>query len=129
MDNKRFLAGALAMGDQTLYDRSTRPDLPACKDRSLTSGSNWKNMSAGMASLSIEISELRLVVNRILDHIENDLGQAQVTLDQDDYWDVANAERYDFTKVPENFEHGQLRDDWSFCRQSSSTRIRRSPLC
>jgi hypothetical protein len=67
-----------------------------------------------MANLNIEISELRLVVNRILDHIENDLGKARVTLDQDDYWDVADAERYDFTKTPENFEHGQLSDDWEF---------------
>ena len=65
-------------------------------------------------ALEINISELRLVINRILDHIEHDLGHASVKLDEDDYWDVADEERYDFTKSPENFEHGQLHDDWEF---------------
>jgi hypothetical protein len=67
-----------------------------------------------MANLELEISELRLVLNRILDHIEHDLGKARVTLDQDNYWDVADEERYDFAKSPQNFEHGQLGDDWEF---------------
>jgi hypothetical protein len=67
-----------------------------------------------MANLEIQLSELRLVLNRILDHIEHDLGKARVRLDQDDYWDVADEERYDFTKSPQNFEHGQLGDDWEF---------------
>jgi hypothetical protein len=64
--------------------------------------------------VEIKVSELRIVINRILDHIEHDLGRASVKLDQDSYWDVANAERYDFTKSPESFEHGQLQDDWDF---------------
>jgi hypothetical protein len=65
-------------------------------------------------AVEIKLSELRTVVNRILDHIEHDLGRASVKLDQDSYWDVASKERYDFTKSPENFEHGQLQDDWEF---------------
>ncbi|MBW8830350.1 MAG: hypothetical protein JF606_13110 [Burkholderiales bacterium] len=65
-------------------------------------------------AVEINISELRLVINRILDHIEHDLGHASVKLNQDDYWDAADAERYDFTKSPGNFEHGQLHDDWEF---------------
>lgn len=64
--------------------------------------------------VEINIAELRLVVNRILDHIEHDLGQAHVKLDEDNYWDVSNEERYDFTKTPNSFEHGQLHDDWEF---------------
>jgi hypothetical protein len=67
-----------------------------------------------MANLEIEIAELRLMLNRILDHIEHDLGKARITVDQDDYWDVADEERYDFTRSPRNFEHGQLGDDWEF---------------
>jgi hypothetical protein len=62
----------------------------------------------------IRISDMRLAVNRILDHIENDLGHEFVTFDQDSYWDVADNERYEFSRVPENFGHGQLRDDWQF---------------
>ena len=67
-----------------------------------------------MANVEIEISQLRLVLNRILDHIEHGLGKDRVVLDQDDYWDVANEERYDFGKSPRKFEHGQLGDDWEF---------------
>ena len=65
-------------------------------------------------AVEIKLSELRLVINRILDHIEHDLGHSSLQLEQDDYWDVANEERYDFTKSPQNFEHGQLHDDWEF---------------
>jgi hypothetical protein len=53
-----------------------------------------------MENLEIKISEIRLVLNRILDHIEHDLGKARVMLDQDDYRDVADEARYDFTKSP-----------------------------
>lgn len=65
-------------------------------------------------AVEINIAELRVVINRILEHIEHDLGNVTVNLEEDDYWDVANEERYDFTKSPENFEHGQLHDDWEF---------------
>lgn len=67
-----------------------------------------------MADFEIEISELRLVINRILDHIEHCLGKSKITLDHNDYWDVAYEERYDFGKSPQKFDHGQLADDWEF---------------
>lgn len=67
-----------------------------------------------MACVEIKVSDLRLVIDRILDHIERDLGRSTVTLRQDSYWDVADEERYDFTKTPKSFEHGQLHDDWQF---------------
>ncbi|MFT3664268.1 hypothetical protein [Piscinibacter sp.] len=64
--------------------------------------------------IEIKISDLRLVIERILSHIEHELGYAAVRLDQDDYWDIADDERYDFTKSPTSLGHGQLRDDWNF---------------
>lgn len=64
--------------------------------------------------VEVKVADLRLVLCRILDHIEHDLGHATVKLDQDNYWDIADEERYDFKKSPRNFEHGQLRDDWEF---------------
>jgi hypothetical protein len=64
--------------------------------------------------VEIKVADLRVIIDRILDHIERDLGHTTVKLDQDNYWDVADDERYDFTKTPGNFEHGQLRDDWEF---------------
>ena len=65
-------------------------------------------------AVEIKLSELRLVVNRILDHIEHDLGHVSLTLDQDDYWDVSDGDRYDLTKSPESYVVGQLHDDWEF---------------
>lgn len=65
-------------------------------------------------AVEIKLADLRLVINRILDHIEHDLGKKEVILDEDNYWDVGTQERYDFSKSPENFEHGQLSDDWQF---------------
>ena len=64
--------------------------------------------------VEIKLSELRTVLNRILDHIENDLGHATVKLESDDYWEVADADRYDLTKGPEGYVVGQLHDDWGF---------------
>jgi hypothetical protein len=64
--------------------------------------------------MHVRISDLKLVINRILDHISNDLGLDSVNIDQDSYWDVADDERYVFSKTPENFGHGQLQDDWQF---------------
>lgn len=57
---------------------------------------------------------MRTVINRILDHIAHDLGHEVVILDKDSYWDVDDDERYEFTKSPEKFGHGQLEDDWQF---------------
>jgi hypothetical protein len=65
-------------------------------------------------AVEINIAELRLAVNRILDHIEKDLGHVSVQLDQDDYWDVPDNARYDFTKSPEEHVVGKLHDDWQF---------------
>ena len=65
-------------------------------------------------AVEIKLSELRIAVNRILDHIEHELGHASVKLNQDDYWEVVDAERYDLTKSPSDYVVGQLHDDWEF---------------
>ncbi|PZQ74751.1 MAG: hypothetical protein DI563_11450 [Variovorax paradoxus] len=65
-------------------------------------------------AVEIKIADLRLVINRILNHIEHDLGRKEVVLDEDDYWDVGTQERYDFTKSPAFLELGKLSDDWEF---------------
>jgi hypothetical protein len=62
----------------------------------------------------IKISDLRIVINLIFNHIEHDLKKENIFLEEDDYWDIIIHERYDFRKIPENFEHGQLSDDWHF---------------
>jgi hypothetical protein len=67
-------------------------------------------------ALKVNVSEMRIIVNRILDHIEHDLGKGSVSLTQDDYWEVADNERYDFTKSPDACAVGKLHDDWEFLR-------------
>jgi hypothetical protein len=78
-----------------------------------------------MANLEIKISDLYLIMNHILDHIENDLHQAKIEFDKDNYWDVTRQERYDFTKTPQNFEHAQLTDDWEFLSVILMTKTKR----
>ena len=65
-------------------------------------------------AVEINLSDLRLVINRILDHIEHDLGHASLKLTKDDYWEVPDSERYDLTKSPDGYVIGQLHDDWEF---------------
>ena len=67
--------------------------------------------------VEIKITDLRLVVNRILDHIENDLGCMVVKLNENYYWDVSAKMRYEYDfglEGSEGYEHRQLYDDWKF---------------
>ncbi|MDR0234492.1 MAG: hypothetical protein LBI31_06820 [Zoogloeaceae bacterium] len=65
--------------------------------------------------VEIKIADLRLAINRILDHIENELGHTSVALGQDYYWEVHDADKYDFNKTPNNnYMVGNLYDDWEF---------------
>ena len=66
--------------------------------------------------LKIDVAELRTVINRILDHIEYDLGKREVILKQDAYWDVPDDVRYNFTSDPSGYAVGQLSDDWDFLK-------------
>lgn len=61
----------------------------------------------------INISELRFIVNALLDHIEIDLNTKIVSIDSLDYWDVSNDERVLF-KQPNGYVVGNLKDDLEF---------------
>lgn len=63
-------------------------------------------------SVEIKISELRNVVNRIMDHVETDLGHASVVLTEVDYWDVLDDDLYKPAR-PVTLGIGNLADDWS----------------
>ena len=62
----------------------------------------------------VNASELRVIVNRIRDHIEKDLGVTDIALTQDDYWTIVGNERFDLTRTPEVNGVGKLYDDWEF---------------
>jgi hypothetical protein len=65
-------------------------------------------------AVEINISDIRLIVNRILDHIEHDLGRSKVAIHNDDYWEVSDSQRYIFSASPSEHTVGKLTDDWEF---------------
>ncbi|WP_407157123.1 hypothetical protein [Bradyrhizobium sp. STM 3557] len=65
-------------------------------------------------AVEVNVSELRIIVNRILDHVEHDLGVTNVTLTQDEYWTISGNERFDLTRIPDVNGVGKLCDDWEF---------------
>ena len=68
-----------------------------------------------MAS-EIDIENLRLVTNKIFDHIVRDLGIKKVSIEQstDLYWCVAPGDAHAMDKRPQQLEVGRLTDDLDF---------------
>lgn len=66
---------------------------------------------------TIEIEEIRTVLNSILNHISDDLNIKSITLDEDYYWSVSSDSLFSSDKKPADFELGSLRDDWEFLRE------------
>jgi hypothetical protein len=64
--------------------------------------------------MEINIRDLREMLSRIFDHIENDLGVTEVTLDRDHYWEVPEDDLYRIEEVSPKLDIGQLSDDWHF---------------
>ena len=67
-----------------------------------------------MGPVEIRISDVRRIVNRLLDHIENTRGIASVPLSQSFYWTLAPEPRFDMSSDPTEFDVGDLADDWEF---------------
>jgi len=61
----------------------------------------------------IKIKQLREIVNKLLNHIENDLGIEKIVLDKNFYWDMDSKQRYDVETTP-TLNMGSLHDDWEF---------------
>ena len=64
----------------------------------------------------IEIAVLKRAINAVLDHIVEDLGIQKVTLEQDYYWHIPEAELYDPQKSPAACDLGRLPDDADFVK-------------
>ena len=60
----------------------------------------------------IEIDELERVTKSLLSHIREQ-GIEYVDLDEDFYWNVPEADRYDSYNEPKELTLGQLSDDWN----------------
>jgi len=66
---------------------------------------------------AIDVAELREIVNKILDHILNDLKIKKVEIDQDFYWNVDSSSLYATKKKPPETDLGSLHDDLEFLRE------------
>lgn len=73
-------------------------------------------------AMEIEVQKLRLVAERIFNHIENDLGVRSLPLDNDYYWQIPDAELYSVDKDPPELDIGQLSEDLSFLEDVVSDR-------
>ena len=65
-------------------------------------------------TLEIRIADLRLITDRIFDHIEKDLHVSAVEIKQDYYWDLQDDNLYDPANEPTELGLGQLYEDWQF---------------
>ncbi len=61
--------------------------------------------------MDIKVSELRSVINHLLDYVEQETGST-INVERDTYWFVSNDSVYDpYAESPE-LTMGQLSDDW-----------------
>ena len=71
-----------------------------------------------MADKSIDVADLRLVVERIFDFMQKDLSLQEVALDENYYWQVAEDDLYSIKQAPEQLDVGSLLDDWEFVQSA-----------
>jgi hypothetical protein len=62
--------------------------------------------------MSIKLTELRAVSDKLFAHLEN-RGYTSIDLPVDYYWDIAKQQRFDSYQEPNQFNLGQLSDDWT----------------
>jgi hypothetical protein len=61
--------------------------------------------------MRIGIDELELVARQLFDHLR-DKGIEEVSVEQDFYWNISKAQRYNPNETPNELTLGQLSDDW-----------------
>lgn len=62
----------------------------------------------------VDLRTLKQAVDRILDHMIDDLGVTKVVLEHDLYWTINSSEALDLSRDPGALEVGNLWDDWEF---------------
>jgi hypothetical protein len=65
---------------------------------------------------AIPVTELRAILNLILDHIVDDLGVTSIPIDpaRELYWDIPQKQLSDLSNETPHLGIGSLRDDWYF---------------
>lgn len=62
--------------------------------------------------MKINISDLRIVADKIFEHFEETHGQ-DIYLENDYYWEIPEDSLYNIEEEPKSHSMGQLSDDWS----------------
>lgn len=70
---------------------------------------------------TIDIAQLRVVVDAALRHIEESLGRGRVPLEEDLYWEVPCPANFDLSRQPAELDVGNLRDDLELLNSIFST--------
>ncbi len=65
----------------------------------------------------VGIRRLRAAVDRVLEHIEQDLGISKLGLDDAYYWEVADSSVFQVDRKEPRLDIGDLHDDWGFLRR------------
>jgi hypothetical protein len=68
-------------------------------------------------AFEVAFSDLRRVVNRLLDHAQEKLGSDVIVVQQDMYWDVPEDWRYNVASPPGQLDIGSLYTDWDILRK------------
>jgi hypothetical protein len=62
----------------------------------------------------IRITEIKEVVNRLLDHIVETRGVETIRIPNPFYWNIPADQVYDVNKDVGELDVGNLKDDWEF---------------
>ena len=60
--------------------------------------------------MKVTTEEMRRAANILIDHLEN-LGEREIVIDDDFYWNIPETEMYNPYERPVNLDMGQLSDD------------------
>ena len=64
--------------------------------------------------MEINLEDLRLIINKIFDQLDTENCKTITLSEVDDYWDIADEDKFDLTKKPNNLGIGKLSDDLEF---------------
>ncbi len=77
--------------------------------------------------MEVTINEPRIAAKKLLDHLA-DSGHTKVSLENDYYWFISKADRYNVYRQPSEWTIGQLSDDWNELKQIGEGTSRTSCL-
>jgi hypothetical protein len=66
--------------------------------------------------MRISCADLQRIATLLLEHLEN-MGNHELEVGKDFYWEVRQADRYDRYEMPSELSVGQLSEDWQLLQE------------